>query len=112
MGIKSVPDRGDIVLCDFGPTSGHEQSGYRPGLVVSNRELNALTDMVTVCPITSTIRGNYFEVSITTSKTKGIALVYHVRSIDFHARSGKVVDKVDKKVLKEVIEKVKVLMEG
>lgn len=109
---KVVPTRGDIILCDFSPTSGHEQSGLRPALVLSDRELNTLTGMVTICPITKTVRGNYFEAKISSKKTKGVVLTYHIRSIDFTARKAKIVDKIDKELLNGVIDKVKVLIEG
>jgi mRNA interferase MazF len=109
---KNIPTRGDIILCNFSPTSGHEQSGIRPALVLSNFDLNTLTNMITVCPITNTVRGNFFEVSINNEKTKGVILIYHIRSIDFIARKIKIVDKIDGDILKEVIDKVKILIEG
>lgn len=100
------------MVCDFSPTIGHEQNGIRPGLVISGTDFNNKSKLILICPITSTERGYFFEVKINTVKTKGVILSHQVKTIDFHARSGKVVDKVDKKVLKEVIEKVKVLMDG
>ena len=45
---------GDIIMIDFSPSKGHEQRGYRPGLIVSDpitqKELNGI---VTVVPITN-----------------------------------------------------------
>ena len=111
MKIK-VPARGDIILCNFSPTSGHEQSRLRPALVLSDSELNALTGLVTVCAITSTVRGNYFEIKIQTQKTKGMIMAYQIKTIDFTARKIKIVDKADKAVLNEVAEKISVLIEG
>ena len=29
-------ERGDLIKISFDPTIGHEQSGYRPALVISN----------------------------------------------------------------------------
>ena len=110
--MKKVPTRGDIILCNFSPTTGHEQSGLRPALVLSNTELNNLTNMVTVCPITSAVRNSYFEVKIDNKKTKGVILIYHIKSIDFVARKIKIVDKADDNILKEVTDKVRVLIEG
>jgi len=31
-----IPNKGDFVVLDFDPQSGHEQQGRRPALVVSN----------------------------------------------------------------------------
>lgn len=108
---KNRPKRGDIVLCDFSPTAGHEQSGLRPALVLTGVDLTNFTNMIIVCPITSRARGNYFETSINTHKTKGVALIYHLRSIDFRSRKIKIVDQVDKETVRDVVNKVKVLIE-
>jgi mRNA interferase MazF len=109
---NSIPARGDIILCNFSPTSGHEQSGLRPALVLSGQELVNLTKVITVCPITSTIRGHYFELIIDTEKTKGVAMIHQIRSIDFVSRRIKIVDKVSSDIIKMGVEKVRVLIEG
>ena len=53
---KYIPKQGDIVFFDFSPTKGHEQSGKRPGIIVSNNIFNNNTKMVYVCPISSNIK--------------------------------------------------------
>ena len=111
MEIKA-PERGDIILCNFSPTSGHEQAGLRPALVLSGGGLNNLSGMIIVCPITSCVRNNNLEVKLETKKTKGVVLTYHMRSIDYVSRKVKVVDKVSDSVYREVIEKVKIIIEG
>ena len=50
---KYIPKQGDLVLLDFNPTKGYEQSGFRPAVVISNNVFNKNTRMVIVCPITS-----------------------------------------------------------
>jgi mRNA interferase MazF len=107
-----IPTRGDIILCNFSPTLGHEQAGLRPAVVLSDSELNKLTHMITICPITNTVRGNPFEIKINNKKTKGVILVHHIRSIDFTVRKVKIVDKIDTVLLKEVTDKINVLIEG
>ena len=48
------PIRGEIWLADLGTGRGHEQSGQRPVLVVSDDAFNAgLSGLVTVVPLTS-----------------------------------------------------------
>lgn len=42
---KYVPDSQDIVYLDFNPTKGHEQSGVRPAIVISNNVFNKFTNM-------------------------------------------------------------------
>jgi len=46
-------ERGDIYLVSLDPTSGHEQQGNRPVLVVSPVAFNRLTKTPVVVPITS-----------------------------------------------------------
>ena len=50
---KYIPEQGDIVFLDFNPIKGHEQSGFRPAIVISTNVFNQNTKMVIVCPITS-----------------------------------------------------------
>jgi len=45
-------ERGDIYLVSLDPTSGHEQQGTRPVLVVSASAFNRLTKTPVVLPIT------------------------------------------------------------
>lgn len=46
-------ERGDIYLVSLDPTSGHEQQGIRPVLVVSPTPFNRLTKTPIMLPITS-----------------------------------------------------------
>src|SRR5436309_3666292 len=50
------PIRGEIWLADLGSGSGHEQSGQRPVLVVSDDDFNAgLAGLVMTVPLTSKV---------------------------------------------------------
>src|ERR1035438_8740044 len=49
--------RGEIWLVSLDPTSGHEQKGRRPVLIVSPEAFNRITKVPVVLPITS---GNNF----------------------------------------------------
>src|SRR5207248_9982800 len=50
------PNRGEIWLADLGTGRGHEQSGQRPVLVVSDDAFNAgLAGMVMTVPLTSKV---------------------------------------------------------
>ncbi len=51
--IVAEPARGDVWLLNLDPTTGREQSGTRPALVVSADGFNSgLAGLVIVCPIT------------------------------------------------------------
>jgi len=47
-----VPQRWDLVLVDLGTRAGHEQSGVRPALVMSNDDFNRRFALATVLPLT------------------------------------------------------------
>jgi mRNA-degrading endonuclease toxin of MazEF toxin-antitoxin module len=52
VGDAAKPARWDVVWVDFGVPVGHEQGKARPALVVSHDGFNAVTGLMTVCPIT------------------------------------------------------------
>jgi mRNA interferase MazF len=83
---KFIPKQGDIILVSFDPTSGHEQKGDRPAIVVSSSEYNMRSGMILVCPITSKSKGYVFEIPITTKKIRGSILVDQIRPMDWFAR--------------------------
>ena len=51
-----IIQRGEVYFVNLSPTKGHEQSGQRPVLVVSDDIINALPLVVTVIPGTKGIR--------------------------------------------------------
>ena len=91
------PKQGEIILTDFAPTKGHEQTGFRPALVVSNADFNNASNLVLVCPITNTKRNKPMDIRLGETSTKGYVLCEHVRAIDLSGReyrtTGEVVDK-------------------
>ena len=107
-----IPERLDIVVCNFSPVSGNEQAGNRPALVISGKQYNEESGFIIVCPITSRERGNYFEVKFKTSKTSGVILAHQIRTMDYRSRKIKVVDKIGDEKYREVVEKLKIIIEG
>ena len=80
-------DAGDLVWTDFDPTSGREQGGRRPALVVSPADFIRNTGFVIVCPITSRIRPFPTSVLLPSGlPISGEILLSHLRSIDALAR--------------------------
>ena len=113
MGVlEYIPERGDIVKLDLSPTKGHEQSGYRPVLVVTLKKYNCLSGRMLICPITRTVRSEIFEVSINTAKAKGVVLSDQVRTIDWEARKVKYVGEAPHDVVTEVCYKIELLIKG
>lgn len=103
--------RGQIILLNFSPASGHEQKGYRPAVVLSHALHNEKTGLIVICPITSKIKGYNFEVEINTKKVKGVAIANQVRTIDISARKYKVADSISDDVLSKIVQKLKLVIE-
>lgn len=92
---KYIPKQGDVVYLDFNPTKGHEQTGVRPAIIISNDIFNEHTKMVMVCPIIS--NNKYFPTHYCledTKNIKGSVLCEHIRSVDYEARNVKFVEKL------------------
>lgn len=96
--------QGDIIKVDFNPQAGHEQAGYRPALVVSNDVFNARTNFVIACPITNT--NNRFPLHVPLdgrTETTGVVLCEHVKSLDLKARQHRMVERIPRDLLEQVI---------
>lgn len=112
----AVMERGDIYLVSLDPTSGHEQQGTRPVLIVSPTAFNRLTRTPIVLPITS--GGNFartagFTVSLmgAGTKTTGVVRCDQPRALDIGSRHGRKLESVTQTILDEVLAKVATLFE-
>jgi mRNA interferase MazF len=101
---------GDIIWVDLSPTSGHEQHGSRPVVVISERAFNAVSGLVSVVPITSTQKGFINEVVISGSKTKGVALIDQIRTIDPVARQYVKKGPISASELREIRSKIAAIL--
>ena len=96
--------QGDIIKLKFNPQSGHEQAGFRPAVVISNDFFNEKVNMTIVCPITNTNRSFPLHIPLDDrSKTTGVVLCEHVKSIDLEARSYHYVERIPQDLLDEII---------
>jgi mRNA interferase ChpB len=94
--------RGDIYMVSLDPTTGHDQSGSRPVLVVSAAEFNEATKLPVILPITN--GGDFarrlgFAVPVTGIKTTGVVRCDQPRVLDLAARHARKVDSLLAKVL-------------
>jgi len=96
--------QGDIIKLDLDPTKGHEQKGFRPVLVVSNEEFNTKTNLILICPISSTNNGFPMHVKLENTSTTGEIKCEQVKAIDPKARPYTFIETVPKKVLVEVVD--------
>ena len=109
-------ERGDIWLVSLDPTSGHEQQGKRPVLIVSPGAFNKLTKTPVVLPITS--GGNFartagFAVSLMGAGTNitGVVRCDQPRALDIASRNGKKLESVPPEILDEVLAMLAVILE-
>jgi mRNA interferase ChpB len=109
-------ERGDIYLVSLDPTSGHEQQGKRPVLVVSPAAFNRVTKTPMVVPITS--GGSFaqtagFAVSLAASgtKTAGVVRCDQPRALDLGARRAHKLETVPASVMSEVLAKLAPIFE-
>ncbi|WIG56938.1 MAG: Programmed cell death toxin PemK [Rhodanobacteraceae bacterium] len=109
-------DRGDIYLVSLDPTSGHEQRGTRPVLVISPGAFNRLTKTPVVLPITS--GGNFartagFAVSLAGAgtRTTGIVRCDQPRSLDLGSRKARKLENVPPAIVDEVLARLSTILE-
>jgi mRNA-degrading endonuclease toxin of MazEF toxin-antitoxin module len=108
--------RGEIWLVSLDPTSGHEQKGRRPVLIVSPEAFNRITKVPIVLPITS--GGNFarmagFAVSLAGAgiKTTGIIRCDQPRALDLAARDGKKLESISDPMMEEVLARISPIFE-
>ncbi len=105
-----VPSKGDIVWLVLDPRVGHEQSGRRPAIVLSERLLAERTGLAVVCPITSKIKGLPFEVVLKGATIEGAVLPIHLKSVDWQARHAKFIETVKPSTLQHVTEAIEAIL--
>ncbi|HZR18135.1 MAG TPA: type II toxin-antitoxin system PemK/MazF family toxin [Verrucomicrobiae bacterium] len=108
--------RGEIWLVSLDPTSGHEQKGRRPVLIVSPEAFNRATKVPVVLPITT--GGNFartagFAVPLTGAgtQTTGVVRCDQPRALDLAARSGKKLENVPDVIVDEVLARLAPIFE-
>ncbi|MGA7218087.1 MAG: type II toxin-antitoxin system PemK/MazF family toxin [Candidatus Sulfotelmatobacter sp.] len=106
--------RGEIWLVSLDPSSGHEQKGRRPVLIVSPDAFNRVTKVPIVLPITSGgtfARMAGFAVQLTGTKTTGIILCDQPRALDLTSRGGKNVESISEAIMAEVLARLSPIFE-
>ncbi len=107
-------NRGDIYLVSsLDTSSGHEQKGSRPVLVITPEAFNKLTKTPIVVPITN--GGNFarvagFTVNLVGLKTTGVVRCDQPRALDLVARSARKLESVSTEIMDDVLAKLAVLI--
>jgi mRNA interferase MazF len=80
--------RGDIILCDFNPVIGTEQSGIRPAVIIQIDRANAASPHTIVVPLTSRIRKSllqshvFIPIGVANLTQDSVILCEQIRVID------------------------------
>lgn len=98
--------QGDIIRVNFSPQAGHEQSGRRPALVISNYSFTQIMQKAAmVCPITQTDKNFPFHIKLDDrTQTTGFVLCDQAKIIDLQARNFEFIEKAPKEIILEVID--------
>jgi len=105
-----IPEKGDLIWLDFTPQAGHEQKGQRPAIVLSPLTYNKKSGLIIACPITSKIKGYPFEVKLNSKQISGVVLSDQVKSLDWKTRNAILIEQASNDILKEVQEKLLLLI--
>ena len=106
------PQVGDFVNLSFSPTSGTEQAGVRPGLILSRQEYNIATSLAFICPVTNQVKGSPFEVVIPKGAlVTGVVLSNQLRAIDWVARRIEFISKAPNETVLEVLGRIEAILQ-
>jgi mRNA interferase ChpB len=108
-------ERGDIYMVSLDPTSGHEQQGRRPVMIISPGAFNAVTRAPIVVPITSggafaRTRGFAVSLDAAGTRTTGVVRCDQPRTLDLAARSGRRLETAPIEVVDEVLAKLSAIL--
>jgi mRNA interferase MazF len=99
--------RGDIILCDFNPVIGTEQSGIRPAVIIQIDRANAGSPHTIVAPLTSRIRKSllpshvFVPIGIANLTQDSVILCEQIRVID-KSRIIRVIGHLDKEYIMQL----------
>jgi len=83
-----VPRRGEIIHIDDAGGAGHEQTGDRPHLVLTDQGYNDKTSLVVCVPVTTKGKGFPFEVELAGLSLASWALTHQVTTRDWRVGSA------------------------
>ena len=106
-----IPDAGDIVWVDFSPAIGREQKGFRPALVLSNKNINNNSGLFISCPITSAVKSYSLNTNINSKKIKGQILTNQIKTMDWENKRVIFIEKIDQDTFDDVKAKLSVILD-
>ena len=111
------PKKGDVIVADAEPHSGHEMGGHntkignvrRHYVVMSTTDYNQATHMFIGMPITTStkyeVNPRYMHILSPGQSGTGVIgyiVLWLLQNFDFEARNGKIVNHINEKLLDEL----------
>ncbi len=96
---KYIPDKGDVVWINLDPTSGHEQRGRRPALVLTSKSFNDKTGLAYVAPITQTDKKYPFRFKFENKEVGGFVMAEQLKSLDWVSRKAVFICKASEEIV-------------
>jgi mRNA interferase MazF len=110
MVTQYVPEAGDIVVIDFDPQVGREQSKRRPALVLTDLRYNRASGLAILCPLTSKRKPYPFALPIVVDRVEGAVLVDQLKSVDWAARKAQFHSRAETTMVTKVRQYLAVLL--
>ncbi|GHU47296.1 mRNA interferase PemK [Spirochaetia bacterium] len=104
--VNDVPMQGDIIKINLDPKQGHEQSGYRPYICLSNRLISNYANIAVFAPIANTERRYPLYVPLQDTNTTGVIMLDQLVTIDYNARQFRYIETVSEDFLNGLLEDV------
>ena len=105
--------QGEIWFANLDPTTGSQQAGFRPLLIISGNLLNDLAPVLVCCPLTTQIKNFHGNLVLEPTKQNGLktkseVLTLHIRSVSknrFKEKIGKI-DQEQMKIVHKCLEDI------
>lgn len=104
--------QGDVLKINFNPQVGHEQAGFRPAVVVSNKLLNNKLTLALLCPITHTKRNNAFHYELVNYDfVDGFVMCDQLKTMDLSKRGYAVIGSLRDDDIIKILDRIEMLIE-
>ena len=101
--VEGIPLQGDIIKINLSPKKGHEQTGYRPYICLSNKIISDYANIAIFAPISNTKRKYPLYIPLQKTKTTGNVLLDQLVTIDYNARDFIYVESVPSALLHHLL---------
>ncbi|MCL2127813.1 MAG: type II toxin-antitoxin system PemK/MazF family toxin [Treponema sp.] len=101
--VDGIPLQGDIIKISLNPKKGHEQSGYRPYICLSNKIISDYANIAIFAPISNTRRKYPLYIPLQKTKTTGSVLLDQLVTIDYNARDFHFVETIPSALLMQLL---------